>query len=219
MGHDQNERRRQREADKPKVSTKHPIAAIEKRAIDSPAFARLPASAVVVLLLLARNLEKARNGHVFLSADDAERHGVDNRTLYRSLKALTAAGFIYPTSRGGHGRCARFALTWLPLSKDTRDLHVENFKPCAWRDRDEDPIARKNRRGKLSASTGQKSLQPSKLADKNTARVQDIFPYVELNTNSRQQCAAWMPAHLARLAMHGLAGKQCFRLPPVDGLN
>ena len=102
--------------------------------IDSEAFADLSASCVVVLLLLGRNLSLGGNGHVFLCAADAKVHGVDKKTLYRALLSLRIHGFIYETSCGGHGTCSRFALTWLPLSKDTKKLHVSNFKPCAWRD-------------------------------------------------------------------------------------
>lgn len=106
MGVDQNEARRRQHVDKPKLSTKHPIAAIEKRVIDSEAFADCKPSAVVVLLLLARNLDKDRNGHTFVSQEDAARHGVEKKTFYRALRDLQTHGFIFPTNRGGHGHVA-----------------------------------------------------------------------------------------------------------------
>ncbi len=180
MGIDQNERKRQRGVDAPKLSTKHPIAALEKRVIDSEAFASLPASAVVVLLLLARNLDRGRNGHVFLSKVDAEQHGVEKKTLYRQLKKLTAYGFIYQTARGGHGRCSKYALTWLPLTKDKAGLHLGNFESCAYLAHESELIAWKKRGGKMSPSRGQKAPQAVKLGDKKPPRVGDKNPHIEL---------------------------------------
>lgn len=171
----------------PKYSAKHPIAAIDKRVIDSDPFADLSPSSVVVLLLFARNLEKGKNGYVFVSQEDAERHGIAKKTFYRSLIDLQAHGFIFPTKRGGHGQCARYALTWLSLSKDTRDLHVATFAPCAWRDWVPDP--RKNRGVKMSTSRRQKYPQGVKLGDKFTPRVGDKFTPVELNTNTHRENA------------------------------
>jgi hypothetical protein len=185
VGIDQGESRRQRAADKVGCSNKHPIAAIEKRVIDNPVFSRLPPSAVVVMLLLARNLEKGRNGHVFLSAEDAERHGVDKKTLYRSLKILNAAGFVHPTTRGGHGRCARYALTWLPLSRDTKSLHVDGFRSCAYLDHDTELIDWKKRLGKISPRRGHISAQGIDLPDKNPPTLGDLIPPVESNTNMK----------------------------------
>lgn len=225
MGSDQNEARRRRKVDAPKLSTKHPIAAIEKRVIDSEAFAALPPSAVVVLLLLARNLDKGKNGHVFLSQEDAGRHGIEKKTLYKQLKALTASGFIIPTTRGGHGKCARYALTWLPLTKDTKGLHVESFRTCAYLVHETELIAWKNRRGKMSPRWGQKSPQPPKLGDKNPLSLVEKNPPVECNTNTRLERGSatttarslraedWIPGYLARLAAAELTGKQCFMFP------
>src|SRR5450759_975423 len=128
MGIDQNEAKRRRAVDKSKLSTKHPIAAIEKRVIDSDALADCRPSSIVVLLLFARNLPKGRNGHTFVSQEDAARHGVEKKTFYRSLRELQTHGLIFATSRGGHGRCGTFALTWLSLSKDTKGLYIETFR-------------------------------------------------------------------------------------------
>lgn len=164
MGVDQNEARRRRKVDASGYSKTEPIAAIQKRAIHSPAFAKLPPTSVVVLLLLACNLEKGKNGHIFVSADDAQAHGIDSKTLYRSLKSLMTTGFIFQTSRGGHGRCSTYALTWLPLSKDTSGLYVEGFRMAAWREHDKELAEWKKSRGKMSTSTGQISRQPPKPA-------------------------------------------------------
>ena len=210
MGIDHNEAKRRRTVDKPKLSTKHPIAAIEKRVIDSDAFCALSPSAVVVLLLLARNLEKNRNGHIFLAQDEAARRGVEKKTLYRSLKELAGHGFVYPTTRGGHGSCARYALTWLPLTRETKGLHLENFSPFAWRNWV--PAVKKYRGGKMSTRLGQKSPQTIPLVDKFPPRVGDKFPPVECNTNTRLK-REWIPGYLTRLKDSGLAGSQCFQTP------
>lgn len=182
-----NEPRRQHKTGAPKLSNKHPIACIEKRVIDSEAFAKLQASSVVVLLLLARNLDKGRNGHVFLSQQDAERHGIEKKTLYRQFKNLTAAGFIYPTTRGGHGQCAKYALTWISLSNDTKGLHVDSFVPCAYLKYETNLIEWKKRRGKMSSSGGQKASQPLILGDKKPPRTGDKKPHIEFNTNKTKK--------------------------------
>lgn len=135
MGIDEKEKQRRARADHraERGARKEPIAAIEKRVIDSPAFATLAPSAVTVLLLLARNLPKDRNGRTFVSESFAARHGVERKTLHRRLRELTVKGFTYPTRRGGNGECSTYALTWLPLDKDTRGLFVANFVPHAYR--------------------------------------------------------------------------------------
>ena len=185
MGVDQNEAKRRRSVDRPKLSTKEPIAAIEKRVVDSDAFAALPPSAVVILLLLARNLEKGRNGHVFVTQESAQRHGIAGKTLYRQLKALMASGLIFQTKRGGYGNCARYALTWLSLGKDTKGLRVENFKHCAWRDWT--PTVKKKTQVKMSTTEGQNDRFIAHRVDKITLLVGDKNTHVELNTNTRRE--------------------------------
>lgn len=135
MGIEQDARRRQREVDRPKYSSKHPIAAIEKRIIDSTAYADLSFSARAVLLLLCRNLELERNGHIQLSESQAATNGIERKTLRRALVDLTAHQLIVMTWRGGkiQGRCNKYALTWMPI-KDRRGIHADHFKLDSWRD-------------------------------------------------------------------------------------
>lgn len=208
MGIDQGEVRRRRKVDAPKYSTKYPIAAIEKRVIDSESFAALPPSAIVVLLLLARNLEKGRNGHIFLAAGDAARHGINERTLYRQLKTLQTHGFVVQTLRGGNGRCSRYAVTWLPLSKDTKGLYLDHFEPAAWRHWK--PPERRNATARMSGGIGQEYRSAPKLPDKEAASLPDKNTDVEVNTNSDSN---WISSELARLEANGLAGHCCFQIP------
>lgn len=119
-----------------------PIAAIEKRVIDSSAYSVLSPSAVAVLVLLCRNLSKDRNGHIQLPAAQAAAHGVERKTLYRSLRELRSRGMVFCTSRGGYGQASKFALTWLPI-KDRTGLHLDAFEPHAWRH--DQPAARGRR--------------------------------------------------------------------------
>jgi Fe2+ or Zn2+ uptake regulation protein len=210
MGADQNESKRRRTVDGQKLSAKHPIAAIEKRVIDSDAFAALPPSAGIILLLLARNLDKGRNGHIFLPQESAQRHGIANKTLYRQLKVLTAAGFIFQTKRGGYGKCSLYALTWLPLSKDTKGLRIDNFKPCAWRDWT--PNGKKKAQVKMSHSKGQIYRFIAHRVDKNTALEGDISTHIEFNTNTQWK-RVWIPGYLAQLRRRRLSGHECFQVP------
>lgn len=222
MGIDQKEAQRRRNADGQKYSPKQPIAAIQKRVIDSPVYAKLPHSARSVLLLLARNSEKGRNGHVFLSVKDGEAHGVDKKTLYRSFRVLTQAGFIFPTSKGGHGKCSTYALTWLERPKDTKGLHLEHYQPTAWHSRDEALISWKKARGRMPPREGQISPQAPTTLDKFPPSLGDKFPHLEVNTNTQrnrtrakndQANVARLDAYLAKLNLAGLGrGKHAERI-------
>lgn len=118
-----------------RYSKSHPIAAIEKRVLDSPAHADLTFSARAVLMLLCRNLELDRNGHIQLSETQADSLGIERKTLRRAFKELIAHQLIVMTWRGGkiQGACNKYALTWLPV-KDRNGIHADQFKLDAWRD-------------------------------------------------------------------------------------
>jgi hypothetical protein len=118
-----------------KTSTKHPIAAIEKRILDSAAYADLAFSSRAVLVLLCRNLEKNRNGHIQLSETQAAGNGIERKTLRRAFSDLIAHQLIVMTWRGGkvQGSCNKYALTWMPI-KDRKGIHADHFKLESWRD-------------------------------------------------------------------------------------
>jgi len=174
---------RRQTPDGPKRSNRHPIAAIEKRVIDSPAYASLTPSAIAVLVLLARNLEKGKNGRVWLPAETAEDRGIERKTLYRALWELRTRGLIYQTYRGGNGQCSMYALTWLPLTKDTKGLHVSGFEAHAWR-HDPQEVTEKVR-DKSPPAEGQISTSAPVRVDKNGQRHGDKFPPIECNTNTQ----------------------------------
>jgi hypothetical protein len=118
-----------------RTGTKDPYAAIEHRVIDSPAFADLKPSAVLLLLLLARQLTKDNNGHLQAAFKWCQRFGIGSEhTLRDAIAALIAHGLIYRTrSHGANGAWARYAVTWLPI-KQRDGLFLDSYKPSAWRD-------------------------------------------------------------------------------------
>lgn len=118
-----------------KVSSKHPIAALEKRILDSAAYADLTFSARAVLFLLCRNIEKNRNGHIQLSEKQAAENGIERKTLRRAFSDLIAHHLVVMTWRGGkiQGSCNKYALSWIPV-KDRKGIHADHFKLESWRD-------------------------------------------------------------------------------------
>lgn len=133
-----------------KTSTKHPYAAIEHRVIDSPALADLTPSAVKLLLLLARQLTKDNNGHLQATFSYMRRFQFSENTLSRAIQELIAHGMIYRARSGGYQQgAAQYAVTWLPIP-NRQGLFLDGFKPCAWRDwQQEQPAKKKTPHPKL----------------------------------------------------------------------
>mgnify|MGYP001200818307 CR=1 FL=1 len=138
-----------------KTTTKEPYAAIEHRVIESPAFAALRPSAVLLLLLMARQLSKDNNGHLHAAFKWCSKFGIGSEhTLRDAIAQLIAHGMIYRTrSHGANGAWARYAVTWLPIKKRD-DLFLAGFKPCAWRDWK--PLQKKTTRQKVQEQSGRK---------------------------------------------------------------
>lgn len=198
----------------PKYSTKHPIAAVEKRIIDSPAFADLSFSARSVLLLLCRNLEKERNGHIQLSERQAAENGIERKTLRRALSDLVAHQMIVMTWRGGkvQGGCNKHALTWLPV-KERAGIHADHFKLDAWRDwRPSEGEKTASRKCPLDSAQNVplKRISNPKMSptpgDKKG-------PIEVIAIGNAEFAPSWMDGYLMTLSERGLAGHQCFRLP------
>jgi len=118
-----------------KTSTKHPYAAIEHRVIDSDAYAALTFSARSLLVLLARQLSKDNNGHLQATYSYLRPYGFSENTITRGIAELVSTGIIYRTRAGGYQQGpAKYAVTWLPLTKNTEGLFLAGFKSSAWRD-------------------------------------------------------------------------------------
>lgn len=114
---------------------KHPYAAIEHRVIDSEAYADLTYAARALLVLITRQLTKDNNGHLQATFSYMKRFGFSENTLSRAIRDLISHGVIFRTRSGGYQQgAAKYAVTWLPISKIIDGLFLHTFKPCAWRD-------------------------------------------------------------------------------------
>lgn len=215
MGRDENYRRG---SSAPKYSTKHPIAAIEKRIIDSPAFADLSFSARAVLLLMARNLEKGRNGHVQISERQAAENGIERKTLRRALADLVAHQMIVMTWRGGkvQGSCNKYALTWMPI-KERKGIHTDHFKLEAWRGWTPSE-SKKTASQKCPLDSAQNVPLKGISVPKMSPTPGDKKGLIEVITIPNES-GQWIPAYLNRLAAHGLAGRQCFAIHDSHALH
>ena len=132
MGIDRNERSYQGHR---QSTGKNPYAAIEHRILDSETFANITPSAVLLMLLLARQLNRDNNGHLQATFSFMSKHGMrSEHTLSRSIAELIAHNLIYRTRAGGYRKAAAlYALTWLPI-KNREGLYLDGFKPHSWRD-------------------------------------------------------------------------------------
>ncbi|UIN20793.1 hypothetical protein [Herbaspirillum frisingense] len=114
-------------------ANQHPFIALDHRIVDSPAFADLKPMSVVVLIAICRQSNKDNNGHLQATFSWCHAYGVGSEhTLQSAIADLLAHGFIYRTrSHGANKAWARYALTWLPVTK--RDgIFMGGFVPNAW---------------------------------------------------------------------------------------
>jgi hypothetical protein len=211
------------------TATRHPYAAIEHRVIDSPAYADLSFSARALLLLLARQLTKDNNGSLHASYKWCQPYGFGSEhTLRDAIAELIAHGFIYRTrSHGANGAWAKYAVTWLPI-KIRDGLFLNSFEACAWRTWE--PSHKKSSRQKVQDQSSRKCSftpenpaesagnPPAKSADNELIPCRGDFAAgvgAALKTKKAARAAGfWITAELARLAEVGLAGRQCFAIPP-----
>ena len=120
----------------------HPFAQFEHRIIDSEAFADLSGSAVRLMVLLLRQIGPgSNNGHLQATWSYCKKRGFNSQnTLASAIKELIAHGFLYRSrSRGPNKQWARYALTWLPLTKDTEKLFLHGFTRDAWKEWEKHP--------------------------------------------------------------------------------
>lgn len=119
-------------------------ASIEHRVLDSAAFADLKFASRTVLLLMARQYNGSNNGHIQATFSWMNRYGIGSEhTLQKCIAELISHGFVYRTrSHGANKAWARYALTWLPISKDRSGLFMDGYIACAWRNWDEEKNSR-----------------------------------------------------------------------------
>lgn len=218
MGTDRVESFKRGQSSPTKTTTKHPIAALEKRIMDSPAFADLAFSSRAVLFLLCRNLDKNRNGHIQLSETQAAGNGIERKTLRRAFSDLIAHQLIVMTWRGGkvQGNCNKYGLTWMPI-KDRKGIHADHFKLEAWRDWR--PTVEKTGCQKSPLDSAQnvplKRISSPKMSPTPGVKKGLIEVIAIPNAND----SVWMPSYLKQLSERGLIGLQCFQLPDAQPLH
>jgi hypothetical protein len=188
-----------------KYSKKDPYAAIDHRAIDSPAYAALSFSACSLMLIMARQLTKTNNGHLQASFTWCGKRGFGSEhTLREAIADLIAHGFIYRTrSHGANKAWARYAITWLPIT-DKKDLFLAGFKPFAWRDWT--PVDKKSTRQKVQDQSGRKcSFTTENPAESAGSRGAENAAYELMPSRVVKSSPAWIPEYVNRLSALGLA--------------
>jgi len=206
-----------------KSSTAHPYAAIEHRVIDSPAYASLTFSARSLLVQIARQLSKDNNGHLQATFKYLEPYGFSENTISRGVSELISAGIIYRTRAGGYQQGpAKYAVTWLSISKNTDGLFLAGFKPCAWRDWRPDKksppskVRTANRKnGEWTSPTAPKFAvsQPPKSEDIELMPCRDVYSALSQSGSDQENHSQpfaphlgdWIPAYVNRLTALGLA--------------
>lgn len=117
-----------------------PYAAVPHDVIDSAAFADLPGEAARLLLIITRQTTAINNnGWLHAGHSFCRFKGLGSEsTLRRAVASLVSHGFIFKT-RGhgidpvtGNNMPARYALTWLPLTKNRKGLFCDGFVPNAF---------------------------------------------------------------------------------------
>lgn len=117
-----------------------PYAAVPHDVIDSAAFADLSGEAARLLLIITRQTAAINNNGWLQAAHSFCRfRGLGSEsTLKRAVSSLVSHGFIFKTR--GHGidkvtgknLAARYAVTWLPLTKNRKGLFCDGFVPNAF---------------------------------------------------------------------------------------
>lgn len=117
-----------------------PYAAVPHDVIDSAAFADLSGEAARLLFIITRQTTAINNnGWLHAAHSFCRFKGLGSEsTLRRAVASLLSHGFIFKTR--GHGidpvtgdnMPARYAVTWLPLTKNRKGLFCDGFVPNAF---------------------------------------------------------------------------------------
>lgn len=193
-----------------KPSKMHPFVRIENRVIDSPAFASLTFSSRALLLQIARQLNGSNNGHLQATHSYLKNYGFSENTITRGVSELIATGFLYRSRAGGYQQGpAKYALTWLPLTKLTDGLFLAGFKSCAWRDwqpeKKTPPPKVRTANRKNGEWTG---TTPPKFAVEPPPKSEDIEYIPTMAGFSTRKTPIWLDDYMARLTAVGI-GNAC----------
>lgn len=134
MATDRTEATRRGIKPKKRISS-HPFVMLEHRILDSEAFADMRPSSQILLVLMNRQFNGFNNGHISASFGWVKRYGFgSDNTLKSAIAELREHGFIFKTrSHGANGQWAKYALTWLPLSKERDGLFLSAYEANLWR--------------------------------------------------------------------------------------
>ncbi|MCL4680587.1 MAG: hypothetical protein KJZ92_04875 [Rhodocyclaceae bacterium] len=199
--------------------------------LDSVAFQGASYRAKALLFELLRQHNGSNNGHLHLATDWLKRRGWKSHDMVQKSKAeLQARGLIVKTRTGGLRMGPdRFALTWLNVS-NFAGLDIKHFQPGDWRFLDPLPTVKKRndhpgKRDRLVPPHGTET--PAPVPANGTATGDFTVPPVPANGNNeclpvapsekrigKAAHGAWIAAETSRLAQIGLAGRQCFQIPP-----
>jgi hypothetical protein len=216
---------------KPQEAVSGSYTPIPHTLMDSTAFQGASDRAKALLLELLRQHTGKNNGHLHLATDWLKRRGWASHYAIQKGKAeLQARGLIVKTRTGGLRMGPdRFALTWLNVSNFS-GLDIQTFQPGDWRFFDPLPTVKK--RGDQPAprdrrvpphGTETPAPVPAHGTVKGNFKASPVPPHGNNEVTSsparlfkaeRTARGAWIEPELARLAVLGLAGRQCFALPP-----
>lgn len=103
-----------------------PLFALPREILDSPAWARLSAHEIKLLVDMGAALRGANNGDLSCTWAAMHQRGWASRdTLARALAGLLSRGFITLTRQGGKRVCNLYAVTWLPVDECSGKLDVK----------------------------------------------------------------------------------------------
>lgn len=216
---------------KPQEAVAGSYTPIPHALLDSAAFLGASDRAKALLLELIRQHNGSNNGHLHLATDWLKRRGWCSHDAIQKGKAeLQERGLIVKTRNGGLRMGPdRFALTWLNVSNFT-GLDIKSFQPGDWRFLDPLPTVKKRNdhpatRDRLVPPHGTETPAPVPAHGtvKGNFKASPVPPHgnnecYQLHPLEKAKAARaagfWITAELARLADAGLAGRQCFKIPP-----
>lgn len=218
---------------KPQEAVSGSYTPIPHALMDSAAFLGASDRAKALLLELIRQHTGRNNGQLHLATDWLKRRGWCSHDAIQKGKAeLQERGLIVKTRAGGLRMGPdRFALTWLPVS-NFAGLDIKSFQPGDWRFLDPLPTVKKRgdhpaTRDRLVPPHGTETPAPVPPHGtvKGSFEASPVPPHGNNEVTSSPAlslCAEkaaraagfWITAELARLADAGLAGRQCFAIPP-----